>query len=625
MTGSNKILTVSYGTFSCTLEGFDDPFGTMRGIAEYFRDLAADDRYFGAEPPTPDVEMLQNIAQKEVQRRVEARVSETGVELRQVTEAADAPVAPAPAPAPAAEPEVEEAETLDSGPLAFDDEYLMADEPEDVLTVDSEATPVEDATPVETVADKLRRIRAVVSKSIEQEDQQEPVSAPPTDEVDSEIDTDDAGVDPEERIRSRATTDTIASITADLVDEFEDDDEVDQPEPDDASPEDDHAKSTASPLSDSDADDEPEADSSEIANVASETGDAEIGQDESAPSNAFDSIDEHIDAADADDVPQEDDAKVETNLIDEETPDDVETSAEDDAAIVASIGKIIAGGADADSDSLGEDDSDASEEAAAEAPADEAQAHAQEEDLDADDAQAEYPQPRTSAPLAPIHDAESDVGRLLDETDNQLKDDEGIRRRRVISQMRAAVAATKADRVFTKIITREVSDAQEQTPYRKDLDQAITRKPSNGVSKPAENGPQSAPLVLVSSQRVDLVEDEAPKADVKPQSVEAAAEDASEAASFREFATKMGATELPDLLEAAAAYSAFIEGEPHFSRPDIMKRVARVDPALTLSRETGLRTFGQLLRQGKIQKLQRGQFAVAEDTKFNPGQRIAGE
>jgi hypothetical protein len=84
---------------------------------------------------------------------------------------------------------------------------------------------------------------------------------------------------------------------------------------------------------------------------------------------------------------------------------------------------------------------------------------------------------------------------------------------------------------------------------------------------------------------------------------------------FSDFAEELGATALPDLLEAAAAYLADVEGRTQFSRPMLMGKLREVDEE-GFSREEGLRSFGKLLREGKLQKLSGGRFAVTEETEF---------
>jgi hypothetical protein len=757
MVGASKILTVSYGTFSCTLEGFDDPFSTMRSIAEYFRDLAADDRYFGAEPPTPDAEMLHRIAEKEIQRRVEARVQDNGIVLKQlsddeVTSRVAATAGGATAFAPAYAPESDDDADLEPGmdDAAFPDVEEVAE-----VTADSEALSTE------TVAEKLSRIRAVVSSARAAEAAQEDTADLDTADLAAQddvmeavrdaADMEDEGFDGDATEKDIAEAlsafDTAEETEADAGDaaqepreeptvpvadhdepvvamdvDAETSDEADEetwPEEawdtpmiaaldEDTDEDTDEDVEAAAPVHDGAEADEVEtasADSGEpygrvvhlsrpdleaalgtwddaevdaaaddhaVAAPEGETGlGSEIdGSDEEdhAKGDDWDKFDEDESEVAEDIEPVEDDeddrsatwaagSEVGGDVEDDAgveaeatVEDDAEDVAEDDSIAVgirAALGQQLQSEDDEDEDD-GEDWDRADETGTPDADAwswqDDAEA-AEAGDDEADDdedhdlsAGSIAARERLGTLSEPEGDA-ADVDRLLEKTNSQMAETENSRRRSAIAHLKAAVAATKADRLLKRVTSRERTDAEEQTQYRDDLAHVVRpRRPASETAEAARERPKplgdgKSPLMLVSELRVDGETTDysaiRPRRIMQDDEFESAADAESsgyeDAASFADFAEKMGATELPDLLEAAAAYAAFVENRPHFSRPQLMKRVAKFDAGGEFTREAGLRSFGQLLRQGKIRKLKRGQFTVADTTRFNPEARIAGE
>lgn len=830
MNGASKILTVSYGTFSCTLEGFDDPFNTMKAIAEYFRDLAAGDRYFGAEPPTPDAAMLHQIAEREIQRRVEAKIQDNGVVLRASDQSeaapsqiaapsvaavavadaavADAVATPEPMPAPvaaqavsappstttpsvapasapatesvveklsrlrseiAAHPaapapvqtapivsfaipdylEDQDADTLDATALADflpedEGQTFKADLPEDV----AEDTPVEELRteapmmaeaasdgPFEEDAAEISDLdlSAVMANSVTVDADpadvdlaalmadlsEEPSTASVVEEATTETSDDAIDAAAEADVMDTLSTSLRAAL-ADATDreikggEIEGGDVADGEIPADhfdTAPQDAPAATT-------------EDDTILLDGVWAETASESVAEAD------HDDVIEPIDAAQvaASDVQQPFDTSAETDAIwaetwaetsdaeveaeagieteatatavpapelsAEETPkDEAKPTAEDDASgmelrpgaaekLQRARARVIRirkndDAAPAAAPSVAPPVVEAPAGAAQEEPApvasaafaeiedemsadmkrllsaeDEAELqrelaalrHGEEEnDANVVAGLAHLTQQQDSRKGFEGPSADEALSRLMKQTDNEMQGSETKRRQSAIQHLKAAVAATVADRKVTGEKAGETETVSRLARYRSDLAMAV--KAALPGARGAAPGERPAPLVLVSEQRIDRPRPGgAPNAStttapIRPRRVtsgglgmataadldmsdddEDEAEDLSnmfgDSKGFSEFVEKIGATSFEQILEASAAYLAGVEGRPHFSRPQLMRHVTEIVPQGSFQREDGLRSFGSLLRDGRIAKVRRGQFMVSEDSAY---------
>jgi hypothetical protein len=781
MASESKILTVSYGTFSCTLEGFEDPFDTMKEIAEYFRDLAAKDRYFGAEPPQPDAAMLHRVAERELARIV-------GSTKRDETSLVRGPAPVSDQPAPTGQDE-----TPTPKPTR---PRLPRNPAEGARRIDIPAE--DDGTPEPTLQDiipdgvvaKLARIRRSVNLNaaapMAGTDLGAPLPEPEIVEATAFAPAAEPAFEPEFQpaFEAEVAAEAEVDLEANAENLFQD-----------------LGEDTAEPVAEVMAEtaelsaDELEAESAHSSEVLTRLGEL-IADPVSEDAGTDEEVAAAADMADA--WPEETATEVETatdanfvadhdetvgELVEIDADDTYEAAfddasgflAEGDAAFVAASAETLVeepaaedpapdaaeaapifsaaelaedvpvapfeaepavdaldGGMPEDgsegvrglaealfADPLSEaivSDAATAEVAPPAAPAEPAPEEASDPALMAvgkSGAKAKRVSSRVvrihpdeNAPVPTMfHDvnttrtlegeSESDeVARLMRQAEDVMADDENRRRLDSLAHLKAAVAATEAERA--KGDHRADPEAK-QDPYRDDLAEAIlpeSTKPEHEIKprrktisvRPQEPRPGTIrpgmisppPLVLVSEQRIDRAVPPAPAPAPAPAPVAAPAaahimmpegqpmvalrtgrltgaigmgaavasssmpqhrivlekpsygpatetdeeEDFGEdvqqldEAGLVSFAERVGVKSMAEMLEAAAAFTTCIEKRAMFTRPQLMRRLMASAGGKPVSREDGLRSFGTLLRTGRIEKVSRGHYALADSSPY---------
>ena len=729
---SNKILTVTYGTFSCTLEGFDDPFTTLQMVAEYFRKLAAEDRYFGAVPQAPDPEAIKRIAEKNSDVSIDAEIGSDGVILRPSAEEpsdAEAEVEAAPveeAAEPVADmadgaPEVSDITAAQDmavveEPLPQEEQTVESEVPDTIQADDSaSAAPEtsvnlsddpfwneEDSAPAE--AQFSEETTATIEGLTEQTEQTAPEQEEPaqaSDEEQTEAREDDlAAEEPSDIEETEATAE--AETADEPAAETRAEARPEQPETTEAAPsnlaffhstrrgpraaqEDLAAESADQTQEAATSEEEPVAAQEEAATTPDAQAEAADEQAEieravnaaaaatastqhmtdtqRAVAEALAAIRRNIrhaeqEAEDTEEAMPEAVADLAEPTEPAEQADETQApQAEATEQQPAEEADSIFAATPAEEAPAAEDETIAETQAdipAAPEPAEfaaTAEKELEPEDiLNAELAAEEARRERVRNMLASSPDSEErELDRLLQETSSKMDHPEQRRRMSALDQLKAAVAATEAERMISGK-TGTDNGATDLDEYREELrrTQPETIHSAGGAANGSGAAPETSqpPLILVSEQRIDTLDNGAEDHTLDPQhevaetngnlalkndmrvepdddgEIQGIPADAfSEATSFADFAERIGAFDLPDLLEAAAAYTAIIEKKERFSRAQVMAKVAKLNHGDAYSKEAGLRAFGKLLREGKILRVQDGQFGISKASRFSIASR----
>lgn len=219
-------------------------------------------------------------------------------------------------------------------------------------------------------------------------------------------------------------------------------------------------------------------------------------------------------------------------------------------------------------------------------------------DLDGPDQQGEVRE------HVPADAPDGDVDRLIGTASDRMAEAEASRRLSAHRRLRHAARTAPADR------PRDGDGEAGRGAYGTDLAHAM-----NLDEAPGDTGAEaSAPLVLVSSQRIDPDRIDAGEVGHRPQLgvIEASAARHAPRVDLSMLWAERGATELADrMVVAAGAISDATPEAEGFTRPDLMAALRQADPEGWSRREERLRTFSGLLSEGRIRKIGRGVYALA--------------